>query len=334
VFNTVNVMIFYKTLETKVNLMDPNEAYTPDMKALLLRKLNERYKQICYQSSLVLEVTEILRHSMCIFAIDRDDGSSDVDVQFIVKCEEFVPGEIIHDCKIGDIHTNGIIASNQHASIKLQKEDDNKVYSILTRDQRIPCVVQRARYIMGMNTASIAAVPYMPKVLKTIYYNIVTPLSADDKNKLMIYQKDIEAEELRHKDLTEGKSYKFFKSVMYPFKVNQKYEQSAFAVRNKAESVPLEIDKLASIAGGCIVYPSEDDRGNKRLFYTKELCIRDSTDMFAVIIDTSLFQVLTDVYTKYLLYLQGLRGFCETYPTPEKIKELMGYWVLCNSAKP
>ena len=57
-------MIVNKILETTIDLFDSAEIYTADVEAMLIKKLEARYKNKCFKSVLI---TEILPTSKGLF---------------------------------------------------------------------------------------------------------------------------------------------------------------------------------------------------------------------------------------------------------------------------
>jgi len=321
-----------KVLETSVDLFDPVDIYTPDIEAVLRRELEKRYKNRCYQSILILEISKLIRYSTVNMVDNRLDGAAYVDVQFEISGVIFVQGEILHNCKIIEIHTNAITAEHQYAGIKLQKDTGNVIFKILKTNQKIPVIVQKVRYMPNQKTVSMIATPYIPQIQDEVYYNITAPLNPKETEQLNYIMNEIKSEEELHKKILKEKSYDFFKDILYPYKVNQKYEQSKKAMTYKLKPVPLELKSMLEINSGIICYPSEDNKYNKRLFWNSSGDV-SNIDSKALIVDSDLYAVLAEISNKYLLYMQALRGFVETYPTAESVQELLIYWKLCKNAQ-
>jgi hypothetical protein len=335
-------MLITKVLETSVDLLDPNDIYVLDIDTLLISKLTTRYKNKCFQSILILEITKIIRRSSTRMINNRIDGSASVDVQFEVKGVILIQGEILHGCRIVEINSNAITAENNYAGIKIQKETNSKatkdisdaIFKILRVGQKIPVVIQKVRYTPNQPSISVIATPFMPIVSDEIYYRINQPLNPSQTDQLSYLLDQISIEEKEHTAIQKDKSYDFFKDLLYPYKVNQKYDQSKKASTLKLKPVVLNIKNMVEIESGIVVYPSEDNRYNKRFFLSNS----DDSNMFnasdsSMIIDNGAYQIFADIVNKYILYLQALRGFVETYPTAESMQELLVYWKLCKNAQ-
>jgi hypothetical protein len=323
-------MLITKILETTIDLIDPLEIYQHDIEKLLIKKLDERYKNRCYQSVLVLGINKIIRRSSIKMVNNRLDGGAYIDTQFEVIGVILIEGEILHGCKIIEIHTNAITAENKYAGIKLQKEIGGNISSILKVGQIIPVTVQKVRYTPYQPTISMIASPYIPTVPKrTVYYNITNGLDLEQSEKIGFIMDQIEQEEKVHVEVVKQKQYEFFKQLMYPFKVNQKYEHHKQTEAMGLQPVPLELKKIMMLKSGVVIYPVEDNKSNKRFFWSKNSHNSDSD----FIVNSELFPVIASFANQYLLYLQALRGFVETYDTPESMTPLITYWRLCRNAK-
>jgi hypothetical protein len=331
-------MIINKVLETTIDLLDPNDIYASNIDNLLMKKLDIRYKNKCYQSILILEIMKIIRRSTIKMVDNRLDGGAYIDVQFEVKGIIFIQGEILHGCKIIEIHSNATIAEHEYAGIKLQKEINLKlqkdigdaIFKILQVGQKIPVIVQKIRYMPNQSSISMIAIPYLPTISTEVYYEINQGLNPSQTEQIGYILDCIKTEEELHKTVNT-KAYDFFKDILYPYKTNQKYEQSKKVSSLKLIPVSLELKNMLEIDHGIITYPSEDNKINKRLFWSKNLDVDILKDQ--LVITSSVYPVLADICNKYLLYLQALRGFVETYPTTENMQELLVYWKLCKNAQ-
>lgn len=322
-----------KVLNTSIDLLNPDDIYTPDIDTLLIKKLEERYLNKCYQSVLIIKISKIIRHSSIHMVDNRLDGGAYVDVEFEIEGVIFVQGEILNGCKIIEIHANAITAEHQYAGIKLQKDQSNQlIFKILNIGQKIPIIVQKVRYMPNQSTISMLASPYVPKITEDVYYKISTPLTPKETEELHYMLEQVSTEEELHKKISEQKSYEFFKNILYPYKVNQKFDQSKKVATLKLKPVGLEIKKLLEIDTGTLVYPQEDNRYNKRLFWSSSDI--SNIQIQGLLINSSAFAAMADILNKYLLYLQALRGFVEVYPTAEQAISMTAYWSLCNNMKP
>lgn len=322
-------MIINKILETDVDLINPNDIYQHNIDNLLLEKLNDRYKNRCYQKSYILNVNKIIRRSTIKMVSNRLDGGSYISVQFEVSTFMLNPEDVLHNCKIIEIHENAIIAEHELVGIKLQKIPNSKISHILKIGQVIPVIIKSVRYIPYQPKISVIAVPYLPVCQPNIFYNIISGLTVEQTEKLGLLFDMIQEEEEKHKNIQNDKKYQFFKDLVYPHKVNIKYEQTSIAEKNKFKPVNLELKEMLLIKDGIIVSPNEDNINNKRFFHSK------NTDLLnkVTVITSELFPVYAVYLKKYLVHKMLIRGFVETYKTTEDMNKLMIYWKLCKDAK-
>ncbi len=306
-------MYITKTIETTIDLFDSNDIYSADIDSVILNKLNARYKNVCYMGVLIQSVDSIVRRSCIRMVDDRIDGSAYVDVEFIVTCIILVHGEILHNCRINEIKAYSIFAEHKIAIVKLQKESQDLISKILKIDQRIPFVVKQVRYTISENKISVVATPFIPTVIESPYYVITDGLSEMEIEKLNILVSACNAEELLHVDITK------------------KDQHGKIASDLELQPVKLDLQLLSTIDEGIIHYPCEDERSNKRLFWNKKN--KMSQDLPIQQISSRLYPVIAEIYNKYLLYLLALRGFVETYNTPESMLDLVTYWKICKGAK-
>ncbi len=315
-------MLITKTLQTSIDLYSANEIYTPNKSDLIMQKLRERYKLVCYQSMIITDVLRIHRISSIYLADNTLDGRAFVNVEFEVQGYVYQQGEVIHGCKIAEINTDMIIATNQFAVVNLQKEPTGRVSSILKVGQQIPIVVKTAKYTINKSSASILAIPYIPLVYKNNYYNITEGFSGEEKEKINGLYLQITEEEKRHAPFERDGRYKIFQDMLYAYSSNQKFEHS-----KKADDLnlkPHNFEKLLEIRSGIIVYPDEDPKSSKRFFHGEVVKLNN------VYLDASIYMVANEILNKYLMYLQALRGFMETYSDLNEIKNLLEIWRGCK----
>lgn len=337
-------MIVIKIIQTTIDILNPNDIYSSNIEYFITQELEKRYKNRCYLSILITDINKIIRLSSINMVNNRLDGAAYVDVQFEVSGIVFVRGEILHDCKIIEILSNNITAEHKYAGIKILNGINNNIIKILEVGQIIPVIVQNFRYMPNQRTISITAVPFIPYIDEyIIYYNITSPLNPQETDKLIHLLEQVKKEEDMHIEISKIKSYDFFKDILYPYKVNQKFEQSKKASVLNLKSVSFDIKKLLEIKTGLITYPNEDSRSNKRLFWSDKYSDYKNTSVNnnfneilnadnVLVIDSNLYSVLVDIINKYLLYLQALRGFVDTY-TFDNMNKLVNYWKLCKHYK-
>jgi DNA-directed RNA polymerase subunit E'/Rpb7 len=339
-------MLITKVLETSVDLIDPNsEIYAPDLESIILNILKNRYVGKCYNSILIVEIKKIIKKSLRKFVDNRLDGGASVDVCFEVEGHVFSTGEILHGCSIVETLNNAITAENKYAGIKLQKNQhnettSNKILQSLSQKQIIPIIIQNVRYNLNKPKVSIIGSPYTPVYNKFVMINIVEGLNPAQFEKISYLLNQIKIEEELHLQYTKGtedKRYTLFKSIMYPFKSLQKIDQSKEFTNWKMKPISFDLNnkkdednftkEILEISSGTIVYPDEDHKLNRRMFYSPD----EIKSNFHLSVDANLYSVLSDILYKFLLYMIGLRGFLETYQTLEQANQLSTYLKICKA---
>ena len=328
-------MLIKKNLETSLDLIDPNEIYRIDLDDLIKKKLTTRYVGRCYQSCYVTEVTKIIRRSSVRLIDNRIDGGATLDVLFEVQGIILVKGELLHGCKIAEIQQQTITAEHKYAAIKLQKGQSGSIFGILKVGQIIPVVVSKVRYSPNADTMSVIGTPFYPSVVKDIYCEITDELTIEQSEQITSILDQITDEEEKHKSIAGEKSYEFFRDLMYSWKTAQKFEVSPLFTSGKFKIVDQTMEKFMSIDKGIVVKPAMDSLKNKRFFHSldvdavKKIINQDTNSTF---IQAGMFVFVSDLLNRYLLYLQGLRGFVETYDL-NLMKSMVTYWSVCQKMR-
>lgn len=328
-------MFITKKLDTTVDLINPSDIYSPDISSVIVYELEQRYVGKCYRSVFILGINKILRRGPIIIRKNELDGCAYVDVQFLADCFILVQGEVLHGCNIAEIYSNAIIATNKYANIKLKKNKKNPAVDILSVGDKIPIVVEKVRYIPCQNSVSVMGTPYLPRAEPTTFWRIARGMSNKEKNEIKTLLDTIEDEDKLHKDISKGKAYKFFSSLMYPYKVDQKTDKSKWVKSLKMKSVKLE-DSL-ELSKAIVCYPDGKHKSD-RVFYKTDDKFGDKlsnklNDKLDYVVDVDAFPYVADMCNRYLLHMQALRGFVETYTDMKDINKLMTYWRVCKSAK-
>ena len=111
-------MLIKKNIETYVDITDPNDIYAPDLDAMLMTKLTNKFVGICCNSCYIVNINRIVKRSN-VYMIQTLDGYAQTCVTFEVDAIIYINGEIINGCKIvrkepnGRIHAKSDIAGIQ-----------------------------------------------------------------------------------------------------------------------------------------------------------------------------------------------------------------------------
>ena len=317
-------MLITKVLETSVDLYDPDDIYTLDAKALILKKLNERYQNKCFASLLILNVTEIIRYSNFIMVTDRLDGGAYADVQFKVEGIILTKGEVLQGCKVINVTSGGIIINHQYAVGMLTQDKYKKAFSIIKKDQQIPVIVEDATYNVGKSQITISCKPYTPQPFNATIYNITSIISPADTEKLDLILTSLASEEKLHKNIKKDESYIFFKHLMYPYKTAQKFHLSPIGAQFK--KIGLTLKELLEIRDGSLT--SADITIDDFLVHANK-----PLSNMEKVIDSPLYPAISSILQERIVYLRTLREFAEYYNSVEKTQEMLAYWKICASVK-
>jgi len=330
-------MIIIKNFQTTIDLFNSSEIYNVNKNDMVIQKLNERYKNTCYQSCFILEINRIIRQS-CIRMIDnRIDGSASIDVMFEAKCLIFNIGEIICGAKIFKINHNMITAIHDNAAIII-KNNNNKINKVLQVGDIIPVIITGVKYNIGNNKISTSAYPLSPELLlnETIYFNITESINNQEKEKLNMIISNINEvkEEIKS---SNNQIINLFKILLYPYKskidINKKYNK-------KIEKIDLlNIDSLLKLSSGCILYTTELDKSEEKILYLKDENNeqKENSSNTATInsntIHNKCYNILSYILNDYLYYILGLKELVLYYGSIEKIKTINNYWKIYNENK-
>jgi hypothetical protein len=197
------------------------------------------------------------------------------------------------------------------------------IFKTLKINQVIPVVVQLTRYMANKPMSTMLATPYIPQPFETIVYSVGKPLDDKQTEQLQELLNIVADEEKKHTLIKKTKSYGVFNDIMYPYTSKQQFTKGALYTDMEFKPVDFEIKSISAITSGSIVFPSED-QPNYRFFHGKKT---NATTM-------SVYAAVASYINKYLVYLQTLRGFVETYPeTSTHTKELANYLSICKRDK-
>lgn len=316
-------MIEDKIIETSIDLFEPNEIYTTNLRDLLLEKLTKRYKNICFSSMLITEIVEIIRYSERYMVDNRLDGGCYVNVQFKARGVVLHKGSVLHGCKVIKITNSNVIVDHKYATGMMVADAKKRVFGLISKDQIVPVVITNVRYNVGKPQISIICTPFTPTTIRQIYYNVNQAMTPEDTDKIDSLLEEYNKELELHKKMETSKSYQFFKDLIYPYKTKQKF--TVGVIGSKFTPIKLDIKSILSIKNGYITLPEVSDD----IYYSKEKIPSESI----YIIDSPYYSALSELMLMKLNHLTMLRGFAEQYDTAEKVKEMLAYWKMCTTLK-
>lgn len=314
-------MLIEKILETKIDILEVNDIYTTDIKGYIKQQLIKKYAGICYSSMLIIEIVEILRHSMIRMTYDRLDASASLDVQFKVKGIVITTGDILHDCIVTHIDNIGIFIKNDYIEGYIKDDSKKPFKNFIQVKKSIPVTVIHSRYNIYKPSIAIMCSPYYPKPIDIKYYNIEINEQESDKLSQLLEQY-LESTNEHEKNIKKPQ-YKFFKNILYPYKSQIKIPSKGYK----------EIENIKKITD---MNPTDKSLTNK--FYVMfdpsdsiyETDIHNPNELY---IKATLYGMLSEMLSCKMRYYKIIEDFINTYDTTEKTKELNMYWQLCNEYK-
>jgi DNA-directed RNA polymerase subunit E'/Rpb7 len=320
-------MIITKVLETSVDLFDSKDIYTSNIIDMLIKKLTDRYRNKCFQSMLITEIVKIIRHSDIKMVDNRLDGGAYINVQFEAKGIILVRGEILNGCKVIEILDTGIIIEHEFVGGLIVPGSKQQIFNVIKKGQYIPVIINEVRYNPGQREISIYGSPFVPQMQTNTYYSISSGINDVDADKLNKMLEDLNTELKLHDNMTKERSYEFFKSLLYPFKTQQKFEISKLG--SKFSVVSSDEKSLLDIDSGCMVSPLESQNTNNFIYHSKQV----PKETNGIIVSAGLYTAVSDILNRRLMYLMSLRNFATYYNTKEKTQEMLVYWQVCQSTK-
>lgn len=328
-------MIVKKIIETSIDLLLPSEIYSTNIDALIMEKLKKRYLNICYQSILITKIVEVIQRSAVRIVNNRLDAGAFVDVRFKAEGIIYLEKEIINGCKVSEIRGKNIILEHKYATIMIQDTNNKNIYQTLNINQIVPIMVGKCKYSISQKNMTITGALYTPQLRPNIVFIINNGMEPYELQKFKIVLQEIEEKEKQLDLLKDRKLFEYFQNLLYPFKVNQKYEQSDKAKKYQLQPIGITVEDLSELQSGVIVFPCEDHFKHRRIFYTKKM--QDLDQLGDLVINNGLYYILTQYLSKYINYIDALTEFLLIYdsdkgPT-DAYKALKTYWGLCENLK-
>lgn len=317
-------MLIEKLITTTIDLVSDQDIYSLNLTETITNKLTQKYVGVCYSSMLITNIKKIVKLSERYMANDRLDGTAYVDVQFKAEGIILVRGEVIHGCTVVNISNSGIVVKKDHIQGFLKPDANKRLISIVKKNQQIPVMIHDVRYNPGESNIVMTCIPFSPMPFPQIFYNITQDFTIGDDEKLASLVADLEEEEKKHSAISETKSYQFFSSLIYPYKTTDKFQLSNIGSSFK----PLDLKAAIKVNSGCLVAP---DLSKKSFILHSPKTIDDSKLQVQVV--EGAYSAFNEMIMARIRYLITVREFCEMYDTPEKTKEMMTYWKICESLK-
>ncbi len=313
-----------KILEVRLDINDANNMFVQDYDKVFLEILKQKYKKRCYKSMLIIDIIKIIKRSKIYCKSKTLDGTLYVDIQFLASGIVYEQEEIIHKCKIIQIHSNGVMhAKSEYAAIQIANIDGMNIFK---ENEEIPVVVNRVKYNIFEDEITVLAFPLIPLKKKIILYkSINTSQSLNDideeSNKILHEISELLKEMDKYKkDYKE--SYEFFINLLYPTKK---------PMNIKTEKKKIDAELFKKMEGKIIT--------NSYSYLLDDfIYILDEKSYKSIIPDIQIIEVPFNELILRILYdykknIIMLKDFILTYNTKDKIKDNSHIWSVFNMLK-
>lgn len=319
-------MIVKKILETRLDIKDINFIFCQNYNERIISELKTKYVGVCYKSIFVLEILRVIRKSDMYCKNKILDGSTYMDVTFEVKGIVYEKGEILHNCKILQINTNGTMhAKGKHSSIYVKNIEGMNIFKV---GEEIPLIVNMCRYNIYETEISVSAIPLVPIVKKSVIYNITGDATKDLRyaieskfpfNDLQMLVKNTNKHKKDNKAI-----YKFFHNLIYPYKKD---------IAKIGKETKITLDNL--LANQDMIYSPDTrlDDDTYQILSNKDVDELRKTDSGIATINIDMENYVLMVLYEHLKKMQILSDFITTYDSTEKIKSKSSIWSLYDMLK-
>jgi hypothetical protein len=308
-------MIIDKTFIVWLEISDMSVIYSPlDTKEICKKILAEKYENKCYNSCLILKIGDIseIEHSMMSVIYDDLDAPIRLSVKFTAQVLIYQEGEIITNCKIQKIESNGVIfAESKGANIRFS--DNGITGESIGVGDIIPLTVKLSRYIIGMNKISIYAVPFIPSFPDDVSYLVSEELTDETKIRKILSMINTEEKEIKNLDRT---IVDFFNNLLYPY---NNYKEPTEPIKT--------LEDFKSIRNGYVSRP---------------LCLKRDRFSFihgnkpyknSIVLENTMNNIAQIFLSEHLQYLLKIKELATTYNTTEKFQKNMRIWKIYKLGK-
>ena len=146
-----------KTISTKIDTIDPNVIYSPNIDVRIREVIEEKYKDKCFKSCFLQNIEKIT-FSEVITEYHRVGGTCTVSIQFDATAIFYDQFEVIPDCRVVHIIKDGkIILANDHCEVLLAA---SPALNKLTIGDILPIRVFKAYYKPFQSKITISGIPF------------------------------------------------------------------------------------------------------------------------------------------------------------------------------
>lgn len=337
----------HKQYETIVNL-SPVENYSSNSELVIMNKLRKVFEGKCYKSSLICNITRIIRRGWIKPAQNLTDGSSDVNVIFEAESIVYNAGDIITDCVVKNVERSGeLICKSEYAAIHIR---GSVMLRGIQNGQTIPVQVVSVRYSVGTDSITINGTPYYHSMMFFLYKTDITPnkVPADVIELLQsLHNKALEIEN-KFKN-SDPKLSKFFIEIFYPFidntikddktnkdirKLNmmdevKKFVEADFSTTKK-ETPMFIIRHPRTEKSQPFIYHIEESVFNNDI---SKISILEASRFAINAVYENYASILVKYLEEYISYLTMITELIVTYDTEEKRQAHKNVWAIYNKLK-
>ena len=328
-------MLIEKQLQTSILLSTPDEYYSPDINAVLMDKIKQRFEGVCQKSILILKVVEIIEKAYTVFSKRRQDGSAMCDVRFLVQGIVLAQGNIVHNAIVKNIDKKGnIIARNKYVAVYLKK---SMSLQTIRKGQIMPVRIGLIKYTIGQTQMSINAFPFIPRYRKAVIYKTN---NYQNSGIIKILMKELTDEMKRHEGL-DTDVYEFFIKLMNPYKSKKhmtKYLKDTKGTITNVDMVP-STDMLISLpdalhsAPGMLKYVKHQKIKTDNPLDYEDL---DETpkDKGGHLVIAESYEVVVGTHLKnHINYANDIRQLCTTYSSMAEVRSNNNLWNIYTKNK-
>jgi hypothetical protein len=222
----------------------PSEMHRSDLSEFLLEKTKQLYEKRCFKKRYIIEVIRIIYEGEIVIQPFNLSSNGSIDMEIEIKFLYFSEGDIITNCKIGNIDTQGrYICTNEfmNARIKVAKP----IYKV---GRIIPIVVKGCKFTNYNNKMSIFGTDialFSSEKLHLKVADVPDAVSEDNFNRLHSEMLELESElELLQKN-----------------NLKNKFNELLFPISKEGRKVG-SIKKFKEVEGKCYsigIRPTDDD---------------------------------------------------------------------------
>lgn len=208
-----------RQITTRVDIKSMVEMYTPDIESVILKHLQDRFVDSCFQSCLIQSIKRIVRRSDLKINQMAATGQGYIDVEFEVNAIEYLQNEgiVAKVDEISEQYSYMVLNKDNNTAINMRKTADLKLINV---GNEIPLRVLIKKYEIAKKMISVIAALYtLPQ--EESYVFEIEPLTDEEKSELGYELEEIKKLE-KQISKVDSKLLKFFNDLFYPFK-NKKF---------------------------------------------------------------------------------------------------------------